>query len=173
MGSQDQITSAPCTTPRSGAVAARHDSGMEENITLSTQIAGANLEFGELFAESVDQGLSDLLGSNVKFALYEYWKTGFSISRDQMHLKVNDFGKALEKTFGLSHKTVGKYIAKRFYLKLGLDFTEKPQYGLAEYVRNAERSGGAPPSNDRNPTIISIPVPRELTILERAEIGAH
>jgi len=171
MGSQ--IASLPRTPPRSSTVAGSHDWGLEEDITLSTQIAGANPEFEEFFAESVDQGLSDLLGSNVKFALYEYWKTGFSISRDQMHLKVNDFGKALEKTFGLSHRTVARYIAKKFYLKLGLDFTEKPQYGLAEYVRNAEMSGGAPPSNDRNPTIISIPVPRELTILERAEIGAH
>lgn len=105
---------------------------------MHASIAVSENEFDKSVAESVDESLSGLLGENVRQALYDYWRNGFSIPKDQIALKVNDLDLALEKTFGSAGPTVAKCIVKRLYSKLGLEFTEKSNYGLVEYVAEAK-----------------------------------
>jgi hypothetical protein len=95
-------------------------------------------DFDRLLAESVDEGFIGLLGDSVKQALYNYWERDYSIAREEIPMKLNEFGTALENTFGSSSRTVSKTIAKKLYAKLGIKFVEKPEFSFLEYVKEAK-----------------------------------
>jgi len=97
----------------------------------------AGTDFDRLLAEAVDESLSDLLGETVRKAIYLHFERQYSLPRNQIPNRLDDFCNALQNTFGSSTPTVGKTIAKRLYAKLGLEFVEKVKYGFADYVREA------------------------------------
>jgi hypothetical protein len=46
----------------------------------------------------------------------------------------------LEETFGVvGAKTIGRAIAKQFYLRMELEFFDAPTYGLQEYLEHATK----------------------------------
>jgi putative aminopeptidase FrvX len=72
-------------------------------------------------------------------ALYAHLETFHSISRDELPNRLDVLFSALEKIFGVrGSQTITKAIAKKFYLKLGLEFTDNPSRTLVEYVDQAK-----------------------------------
>jgi hypothetical protein len=105
--------------------------------------------------ESVDEALSDLLGSRSREAVYDYLERNCSLARNDIPTRLDDFFRLLNETFGKGGTTIGKVIAKKLYLRLGLDFVEIQSYGLMDYVETARArvEKGVEPSNglDRSP----------------------
>lgn len=100
---------------------------------------GAIKEFNDLLVESIDESITVLLSRQVVDALYLHLQTTHSISRNDVPYKLDTLCTTLQKTIGPpSAQTLGKAIAKRFYLKLQLEFTNHPNRTLLEYVDEAK-----------------------------------
>ena len=72
-------------------------------------------------------------------ALYAHLQTNHFISKDEIPYRLDILFTTLEKIFGVpSSATITKAIARKFYLKLGLEFTGNPSRTLLEYVDEAK-----------------------------------
>jgi hypothetical protein len=95
--------------------------------------------FNDALVESIDETITELLSRAVVDALYAHLETFHSISRDELPNRLDALFSALEKIFGVrGSQTITKAIAKKFYLKLGLEFTDNPSRTLVEYVDQAK-----------------------------------
>ena len=88
--------------------------------------------------ESIDETITDLLSRAVVDALYVHLETVYSIPKDEVPNRLDSLLTALEKIFGPSSHTITRAIARKFYLKLGLKFSNHPNYTLIEYVNEAK-----------------------------------
>ena len=89
--------------------------------------------------ESIDETITELLSRTVIEALYAHLQTFHSIQRDELPRRLDILSPALEKIFGArGSQTITKAIARKFYLKLGLEFTGNPSRTLLEYVDEAK-----------------------------------
>jgi hypothetical protein len=95
-------------------------------------------EFNDVLVESVDETITDLLSRAVVDALYAHLQSFHHISRDEIPHRLDTLLTTLEKIFGASSQIITKTIARRFYLKLGLEFTGNPSHTLLEYVDDAK-----------------------------------
>lgn len=96
-------------------------------------------EFNEVLVESIDETITTLLSREVVNALYLHLQTALSIQKDEVPYRLETLFTTLERTFGLtSSKTIGKAIARTFYAKLGLTFTNNPDRTILEYVEKAK-----------------------------------
>jgi hypothetical protein len=96
-------------------------------------------EFNDVLVESIDETITDLLSRTVIDALYAHLQTIYSISRDEVPYRLDTLFTTLEKIFGVrSSQTITKAIARKFYLKLGLEFIGNPSRTLLEYVDEAK-----------------------------------
>jgi hypothetical protein len=97
-----------------------------------------DIEFNDTLLESIDQTITDLLGPNVVDALYTHLQTTYSISREEVPHRLDTLSAVLKRIFGGSSLTVSKAIARKFYLKLGLELTVNQNHTLLEYVNDAK-----------------------------------
>ena len=95
-------------------------------------------EFNDLLVQSIDETITDLLSRAVVDALYAHLQTVYSVPKDEVPNRLDTLLTALEKVFGASSQTITRAIARKFYLKLGLEFTNHPSYTLIEYVDEAK-----------------------------------
>ena len=96
-------------------------------------------EFNDALIESIDETITDLLGRAVVDALYAHLQKFHSVSRDELPHRLDALSPPLERIFGVrGSQTITKAIAKEFFLKLGLEFTDKPGHTLPEYVDEAK-----------------------------------
>ena len=95
-------------------------------------------EFNDVLVESIDETITDLLSRAVVDALYAHLQSFHHISRDEIPHRLDTLLTTLEKIFGASSQIITKTIARRFYLKLGLEFTGNPSHTLLEYVDDAK-----------------------------------
>jgi hypothetical protein len=91
-----------------------------------------------LLLESIDETITAILSRAVVDALYAHLQTNYSISRDEVPYRLDTLLTTLEKLFGASSQTITKAIARKFYLKLGLEFTVNHSRTLLEYVDEAK-----------------------------------
>jgi hypothetical protein len=85
-------------------------------------------------SESIDEALTDLLGSRTREAVYDYLERNCSLARNEIPNRLDAFFKLLNETFGKGGSTIGKVIVKKLYAKLGWEFVEIQSYGLMDYV---------------------------------------
>jgi len=98
-----------------------------------------NLEhFHVLMLESIDETITALLSRTVVDALYTHLQEFYSISRDEVPYRLDTLFTTLEKIFGVGSQTITRAIARKFCVKLGLEFTGKPSRTLLEYVDEAK-----------------------------------
>ena len=96
-------------------------------------------EYNDVLVEPIVETITSLLSRTVVDALHAHLQTFHSISRDKLPYRLDTLFTTLEKTFGVpSSQTITKAIGKKFYLKLGLEFTGNPSHTLLEYVDEAK-----------------------------------
>jgi hypothetical protein len=82
-----------------------------------------------------------ILGEQVLESLFVRLETYQSLTRDEIPRHLDTFFIALEKAFGEpSGKTIGRFIIKLLYARLGLAFDCRSNRVLADYIVNARRS---------------------------------
>jgi len=96
-------------------------------------------EFNEALVESIDETIAAMLSRTVVDALYAHLQTNHSISRAEVPYRLDTLFTTLEKIFGVrSSQTISRAIARKFYLKLELEFTVNPSRTLLQYADEAK-----------------------------------
>ena len=103
------------------------------------QTAAGGREFNDLLLQSIDETITILLSREVVEALYAYLQEAHLVSRQQVPSRLDALSAILAKTFGVpGSATISKAIAKNFYSKLALTFSDNPGGSLLEYVERAK-----------------------------------
>ena len=92
-------------------------------------------DFDGILVESVKEAIEEILGKESAKAAFRFLERDVKFNELPRHLPT--FYSALNKTFGKDCGTVELAIAKKFYLKLSLEFTEPPNTELSRYVETA------------------------------------
>ena len=99
--------------------------------------------FNEALLKSVDDAVISTLGKTVLQSLFTHLLAFRQLPRDEIPNHLNVFFPALEKAFGpMSGKTLGRFVVKVLYARLGLEFDGASDRALLDYVENARRELG-------------------------------
>ena len=88
----------------------------------------------DLLQQCIDEVLSDLLGTRVREAIYDYLERNHGLSRSDIPRHMNKFCELLEEAFGKGSKTIGKAVIRRLYGKLEWNFYDTPGYEFMDYL---------------------------------------
>jgi hypothetical protein len=93
--------------------------------------------------DSIEEAVKSILGTEVLESLLVRLQTYDGISKDEIPDRLEIFFPALERAFGqTSGKTIGRFIIKVLYIRLGLKFESKSNRMLLDYVGDARRELG-------------------------------
>jgi hypothetical protein len=92
----------------------------------------------DLLRDSIDEVLADLLGRQVREAVYDYLERNCSFHREDISAHLPKFLELLEETFGKASKTIGRTIARRLFQKFGWEFQDNPNLELFDYLDAAK-----------------------------------
>ncbi len=91
----------------------------------------------EALLEAVDFGLA-VPGEIVRETIYERLETTYGIKREEIPEKLPAFHKALGELVRSVADVIERMIAKDFYNRLGLDFTQHESWTMVDYVNQAK-----------------------------------
>lgn len=100
-----------------------------------------NSDFKKLLLEAIDEGLSSL-GDSSKQTFYSYLEKTFSIEKQDIPNKIEEFTNAIEKIFGHGAKILEIQMMIHLHEKVGNDFQyypEKNELLFTEYIEAAYR----------------------------------
>jgi len=89
--------------------------------------------------DSIDASFTNLFGPYVTQAFYVYFKEKFGLTRESMVSQLDRFLSAIHETFGVDQE---RAVARVFYTNLGLQFNDRWNYTLLEYLNEAKRTLG-------------------------------
>ncbi len=92
-----------------------------------------------ILIESIHETIAQLLSPKVAEMIFEHLEKFHSVKKDEVPSRLDMLLLALKTNFGSSSsQVIGKAIARRFYSRLGLEFSDNPQRTLIGYVENAK-----------------------------------
>lgn len=95
-------------------------------------------KFREALLEAVDEGMR-VLGEGPSQAIWYHIERIGRVRRNEIPEKIEAFHDALQGIMGVGAKIIEKQIAKVLYSRLGLNFEERIDWSLMDYMRNAEQ----------------------------------
>jgi len=99
----------------------------------------AQENFNKELLKAINEAVFSLLGQGALHSLSDYLKEHYSISPIEWPDHLDSFLGFIGSCLGpAAEKTVGRAIAKRFYWKLGMEWTDNPSYTLFDYVHKAK-----------------------------------
>lgn len=110
----------------------------ESEVTMSPS-TGSSVDVRVALVQAVDEALL-VPGEIVRTAIYERIERSYQVRREDIPEKVEAFHKALEELLGSSAKVMEKIIAKSFYTRLGMNFTEHANCTLMDYVNHVKKA---------------------------------
>jgi len=96
-------------------------------------------DFNALLVDSVDEAISEVLGSRVTSAFWHHYQAFLGITRDEMPYRLDTLFASLKGTFGVGGETLGRHIVKKLYAKANAPLELKPDHTLAEYVEELKQ----------------------------------
>ena len=89
--------------------------------------------------ESIRETIAQLLSPKVFESVIEHLNKVHSVKRDEIPSRLDILLLTLDNIFGkTSSGVIGKAIARRFYSRLGLQFSDDPQMTLVAYIEKAK-----------------------------------
>jgi len=86
-----------------------------------------------LLLESIDDTLSEILGTRVREALYDHLERHYRMGRTEIPDRLGEFLRALYEAMGVGSEAVGRAIAKTMYKKLGWEYIDVEGYQLSDH----------------------------------------
>ena len=96
-------------------------------------------DFNDLLVDSVDEAISEVLGSRVTSVFWHHYQAFLGITRDEMPYRLDTLFASLKDTFGVGGETLGRVIVKKLYAKANVPLELKPDHTLAEYVEELKQ----------------------------------
>lgn len=96
-------------------------------------------DVNDILFRCIDDTLAGVMGLVVRDALYLDLLTKYSVTREELPRRLESLLAILERNVGTGPaKAISKAIARRFYLELQMNFADKPNFGLRDYVDEAK-----------------------------------
>jgi hypothetical protein len=95
-------------------------------------------DFDKILLEAVDEALA-VLGSGKDTVFFHLQRT-YSLVKEEIPRRPEDFAKALENMFGAGAKVLETLIVKCLYSKLGLKYDEKSARSFMDYIKSARKA---------------------------------
>jgi hypothetical protein len=92
----------------------------------------------DLILDSIDEALSDLLGTRGRDLIYDHIARNYSFGREDIPLHLDEFLTLLEDTFSKGSQTIGRTAIRRLYGKLGWEFNFVPAFEFNDYLEAAK-----------------------------------
>jgi len=108
--------------------------------------------FEGLLVESMEEALKILLDDSAQHSFFSHLEKNCSLKRDEIGQRLDTFSAELGKVFGVASSRMEKLIVALLYSKLGLEYEEKKEYTLGDYINDAREHGiiyARPPSTSR------------------------
>jgi hypothetical protein len=86
-----------------------------------------------LLLDSIDDTLSDILGTRVREAFYDHLERQYRMGRTEIPDRLGEFLRVLYETIGVGSEALGRAIAKTMYKKLGWEFIDVRGYQLSDH----------------------------------------
>jgi hypothetical protein len=126
-----------CSTCRTFTKPTRFMDG--QHLDKRIQGASAQRELDQLLLGCIDGVMTDLLGGNVREAIYDYLAHEFLLAKEEIPSHLDEFSELLANNLGRSAATLERRIARRLNDALGLEFSGLPNHILKEHfemIRN-------------------------------------
>ena len=94
------------------------------NLTLRVKLEIDATEFHDLFLESLDRVLIDLVGPRVRESIYGHVDRELGISRSDIPEHIDEFWTRLDEVMGRASKVAQKRVLERLYEMLQMKCTE-------------------------------------------------
>jgi hypothetical protein len=111
-------------------------------LSFSSSMTMQTADFDSALLESIDETIRGILGEKVLDALYGNLESKSAIKREAIPNHIPTLSLVFEKHFGSAAPTIVRAIARKFYSKLGIQFTGKEGYSLVDYVIDAKNKRG-------------------------------
>jgi hypothetical protein len=96
-------------------------------------------EFNSLLLDSVEEALTDVLGTKFTDRFFTLLETELQISKTEIPNRLDKFTSVLSTVFGSrAALVIGRAIAKRFYTRLEIPFVKKDSYTILNYSTEAK-----------------------------------
>ena len=116
------------------ALDTKPNSSSEPQVRFPSAYNGSDA-FGKLLAGSIDESMTDLLGTRVREAVYDFMERKYSVARNEISQHLDELFKLFENNFGVaSKKVIGRAFAKKVYSKLEWEFIPIPNFEFADYI---------------------------------------
>jgi len=103
-------------------------------------VAHVTKEFNSEVKYAIDGAIFSLVGGGVLAALYKNLKEHYDITPDEIPYRLDSVFETLEHTFGVKGaRTLSRVVARRLYFRLNLQFVEKENYRLQDYLEDAKK----------------------------------
>lgn len=90
-----------------------------------------------MLIKTVEEAISEVLGAKAASSIFYYLETYHSVRREELPNNLSTFFSVLEKVFGAGGRTIGRAVVRKLYVKLALEFVEKPDKELTDYIAEA------------------------------------
>jgi len=98
------------------------------------------LSFNKILARSVKEGVTNALGRNVAATMFDQLYEHYDLTLENIPYRLDIFFSILEDAFGYKiSRVMSRVIARKLYAQLSLEFIEKPEKGLLEYIDEAKK----------------------------------
>ena len=99
----------------------------------------AGMKFEDLFADCVEQGLTDLLGVGVREALLDYLARHDRIAREDIARHPREFSEMLETALGEASVRIERYIIRKLCATLNRKFDVTEHFDFGFQIHEARR----------------------------------
>jgi len=87
----------------------------------------------EALIDSIDTGLTDLVGARTREAIYDQLAMDISLAKEDIPAHLEEFRAVLKLAFGPTASQVESFVARRLYETLGWKFLDMKGFGLNEH----------------------------------------
>ena len=129
--------------------------GLERVSSTAMRSTAESTVLAQALVQAVDEGLM-VPGEIVRAAIYERLGRSYQLRREEIPGKLETFHLAMQDFLGVAAKVMEKLIAKSFYSRLELNFTEYDGWTLIDYVNHAREAERDVSREGRRETISSI-----------------
>jgi hypothetical protein len=97
--------------------------------------------FNEVLCQSIDETITEIVGTNVLKSLYNHLNKHYSVTREELPYRLDTMYTVLDQVFGVrGARTIGRQIAKRLCAKFKIPFLDTPDCTLEMYIEKAKKA---------------------------------
>ena len=105
----------------------------------SSETGKDQIGFDQLLSDSVDEVLTEALGSKISSILWRQWSISLGINRENLSNHLPKLFESIRTVFGTGYRTMGELAIRRAYAKANLPLDYSSNRPLLEYAQELKQ----------------------------------